>query len=118
MTKIDLEQMTKDLQPTECYKQLITIESFLKKMGEINSNFTMNKSELVKRMSFVLVDELKKPSSKEASGCESYFNGLQNIINNKKELIYQVRSSIDQMEREIILQEELLGNYKQIYKNR
>ena len=117
MSKIDLEQMDKNLQPTECYRQLIQIETHLKKLGEINSTFMMNKSELIKRMSFVLVKDLRSILSTDTNQ-SAYFKGLQTILDHKKELLNKVRASLELIEKEVVLHEEALGGYNHQYTNR
>jgi hypothetical protein len=111
LEKPNLELMNRELHPESGYKGLIEIEKLLKDLATVNSNFAMSKQELVKRLSIAFYDDAHRTFSKDGK-FDIFFNGLKKTIDRKIEIINQLRIELDQMEKEAIVQEDVIGGYQ------
>ena len=112
MKKPNLESASNQLHPSKCYDGLIEIEKLLKHLSEINSGFTMNKTELMKKLSIIIYGEESKTFSRE-SNFGQHFIGLNAVLLKKAELLNLIRNQLNLIERETVLQEEVVGSLKQ-----
>jgi hypothetical protein len=108
MEKPNLEEMTKELHPGVCYDGVNKLDALLHDLSKANSNFTMSKTELIKKLSIVFYEEQSKTFPKEAT-FDNHFDGLQKFLNKKLDLIVEFRKLLDSIERESVIQGEFVG---------
>ena len=111
MHKPNLELVSKELHPSICYERLIEIEKLMKSLAEINSNFTMGKTELIKKISIAFYGEESHNFSKD-SQFDHRFSGLDRILLRKLELVNLIQSELNAIEKEVVFQQEALGQFK------
>lgn len=114
--KIDLEQMSRDLNPDVCYKEIVEIEKLLQGFCEINSSFYLGKTELVKKISLKLYENGFNNFSHKMD-IDKNFERLQTIIDKKRELILKLKESISLIEDEINLHKDEIDKHFKSYKN-
>jgi hypothetical protein len=112
MNKNDLAEMDKNLLPTSSYKNGIKIQELIHEFLDLNSISSGLSTMLCNCMGETLYEQRERSNQI----CR-YSQGLNNLHAKKKLLLDEIKKNLEIVEREVILQEECLGNYMEEFKN-